>query len=210
MGSGELQDQPEAGERKNKPGDKGVSGKKAERLALFVAEYLIDMNATRAAIRCGYAPNSAAVTASRLMKEPLVKAELRKALKDRRERLKLTAERFDEEVAKLAYSNVLDYWDRESGAINLAQVDRDQAAAISELKVNTIELPAYGPVDQFGQGPVLIARTVKFKTHSKPQALMLMGKRLKLLKDIEVEHSGKVTLVVDDPGGGTQLPTISR
>jgi phage terminase small subunit len=188
---GELQAERGAGK-----GKKVSSTKKAERLALFVAEYLIDMNATRAAIRCGYAANSAAVTASRLMKDPWVKAELRRALQERKKRLKLTAERFDEEVAKLAYSNVLDYWDRATGGINLAAVDRDQAAAISELKVNTIELPAHGPADQFGNGPVLISRTVKFKTHSKPQALMLMGRRLKLLKE-EVELKGKVTLVVD-------------
>lgn len=155
------------------------------------------MNATRAAIRCGYAANSAAVTASRLMKDPWVKAELKRELAARKKRLKLTAERFDEEVAKLAHSNVLDYWDRESGSINLSRVNLDQAAAISELKVNTIELPAQGPSDQFGVGPVLIARTVKFKLHSKPQALLLYGKRLKLLKDVEVEHSGKVTVVVD-------------
>lgn len=192
MVPGGLQNEPRPSKRKSS----AAGSKKAEKLELFVAEYLIDMNATRAAIRCGYAANSAAVTASRLMKDPWLKAEIKRALTARKARLKLTAERFDEEVAKLAYSNVMDYWDRESGAINLAMVNRDQAAAISELKVNTVELPAYGPVDQFGVGPILIARTVKFKTHSKPQALMLMGRRLKLLKE-EVELSGKVTLVVD-------------
>jgi len=188
---GGLKDEQGAGGRKDKAG-----AKKAERKALFVAEYLIDMNATRAAIRCGYAANSAAVTASRLMKDPWVKAELRKALQERKKRLELNAKRFDEEVAKLAYSNVLDYWDRDTGGIDLAAVDRDQAAAISELKVNTVEMPAFGPADQFGQGPILIARTVKFKLYSKTQALMLMGRRLKLLKD-EVELKGRLTVVVD-------------
>lgn len=38
----------------------------------FVAEYAIDYNATQAAIRAGYSPSRAAVTACELMKKPEV------------------------------------------------------------------------------------------------------------------------------------------
>jgi len=42
----------------------------------FVQEYLIDLNGTQAAIRAGYAPESAHVTASRLLKNANVAAEV--------------------------------------------------------------------------------------------------------------------------------------
>lgn len=157
------------------------------------------MNATRAAIRCGYAANSAAVTASRLMKDPWVKAEIRRALNERKKRLKLTAKRFDEEVAKLAYSNLHDYGDLGAGMVDLTRVTRDEAAAISRVKFKTMWVPVHGPAAEDGTRPADHAVTVvaDFKLHSKNQALLLMGKRLKLLKDIEVEHSGKVTVVMD-------------
>jgi phage terminase small subunit len=197
LGSGELQDQPETGKRKHKP---ETGRKKAERLSLFVAEYLIDMNATRAAIRCGYAANSAAVTASRLMKDPWVKAELRRALAQRKKRLKLTAQRFDEEVAKLATSNVYDFGDIRGGDTwDLHDVTRDDAAAVSEIRFETVTVRAAGPPEEQGRLPAdqLVTRVKKLKFHSKNQALLLYGKRLKLLKDVEVEHTGKITLVAD-------------
>lgn len=217
MGSSELQDQPEAAERKDKPGAKGASGKKEERLALFVAEYLIDMNATRAAIRCGYAANSAAVTASRLMKEPWVKAELRRALKERKKRLKLTAERFDQELAKIAFANMQDYITvNDEGDVHLdfSAMDRDQAAAVQEITSEvyleaapdaegdddveeSLEPQALGGALKRRKLQTVNVKRTKFKLHSKTQALLLVGKRLKLLKDFEVEHSGKVTVVMD-------------
>lgn len=43
----------------------------------FVAEYLIDLNATQAAIRAGYSPNTASVQSSRL----LTKAKICEAIK---------------------------------------------------------------------------------------------------------------------------------
>ena len=42
----------------------------------FVEEYLIDLNGTQAATRAGYAPESAHVTASRLLKNANVAAEI--------------------------------------------------------------------------------------------------------------------------------------
>ena len=48
----------------------------------FAREYLKDFNATQAALRAGYSPNSpssAAVTASRLLRNPNVRAEIAKA-----------------------------------------------------------------------------------------------------------------------------------
>lgn len=51
-------------------------GKLTGKKAAFVDEYTIDMNQTRAAIRAGYSSKTAASAASRLMKDPAVKAAI--------------------------------------------------------------------------------------------------------------------------------------
>ena len=56
----------------------------------FVAEYLIDLNATQAAIRAGYAKKGAAVEGSRLLANPKVAAAVAAAQAARAERTEIT------------------------------------------------------------------------------------------------------------------------
>ena len=58
----------------------------------FVAEYLIDLNATQAARRAGYSPNSIKQTASRVLQKPAVKEAIKQAMAERSERLKIDAD----------------------------------------------------------------------------------------------------------------------
>jgi phage terminase small subunit len=65
----------------------------------FVAEYLIDRNATQAAIRAGYAKGKAAeVQGSRLLGNAKVRAEVDKALSKINNKLGLTAEKILQDV----------------------------------------------------------------------------------------------------------------
>jgi len=56
----------------------------------FVAEYLIDLNATQAAIRAGYAEKGAAVEGSRLLANPKVAAAVAAAQAERAKRTEIT------------------------------------------------------------------------------------------------------------------------
>ena len=56
----------------------------------FVAEYLIDLNATQAAIRAGYSEKTAYSQGQRLLKNVEVAAAIQKALAERSERTKIT------------------------------------------------------------------------------------------------------------------------
>lgn len=67
-------------------------GKLTPRQAKFVAEYLVDTNATQAAIRAGSAPAGAHVWASRTLRNPKVSAELKKRLEADSERLRVSRE----------------------------------------------------------------------------------------------------------------------
>lgn len=58
--------------------------------AAFVEEYLVDLNATAAATRAGYASKSARKVGSNLLTLPHIQAAIEEALAERRERVEVT------------------------------------------------------------------------------------------------------------------------
>ena len=60
--------------------------------SLFVREYLVDLNATRAAIRAGYSERSAYSTGQENLKKPVIKKELARCQKERFQRLGIDAD----------------------------------------------------------------------------------------------------------------------
>ena len=60
--------------------------------SLFVKEYLIDLNATQAAIRAGYSAKTAQEQSSRLLSNVMVQEATQKAQEERAERLELDAD----------------------------------------------------------------------------------------------------------------------
>lgn len=66
--------------------------------AAFVREYLIDLNATQAAIRAEYSAKTAQEQGSRLLSNVMVAAAIKKAMADRAERTDITADRVIKEA----------------------------------------------------------------------------------------------------------------
>lgn len=71
----------------------------------FVREYMVDMRAAKAAIRVGYAPASAHVTASRMLRRPAVRGAIQAEFEKRFGVTKLT---IAAELAAVAFHNVGD------------------------------------------------------------------------------------------------------
>jgi phage terminase small subunit len=59
---------------------------------LFVEEYLIDLNATQAAIRAGYSKHTAQQMGSENLLKPVISGAIDKAIKERSMRLQITQE----------------------------------------------------------------------------------------------------------------------
>lgn len=70
--------------------------------ARFVDEYLIDLNATRAAIRAGYSVKTAEVQGSRLLRDAKVQAAISARQAQRSERTEITQDRVLEELWAIA------------------------------------------------------------------------------------------------------------
>lgn len=72
----------------------------------FVAEYLVDLNATQAAIRAGYSPKTANEQAARLLANVSVQAAVHEAQAARQTRTEVTQDQVVTELARMAFYDV--------------------------------------------------------------------------------------------------------
>lgn len=77
----------------------------------FVNEYLIDLNATQAAIRAGYSEKTANRIGPQLLVKTCISEEIQKAMKRREERTEITADMVVKELKKIALDEAADYTD---------------------------------------------------------------------------------------------------
>lgn len=171
----------------------------------FVEEYLIDLNATQAAIRAGYSKKTAAQIGEENLRKPEISAAVQKAQAERSQRTQITQDAVLQELAKIGFSDirkvvqwgptelrvVLDKDGGDSGKtapyhgvrlINVEDIDDDTAAAISEVSHGKDGL--------------------KVKLHDKKGALVDIGRHLGMFKD-RVEHTGK-------NGGPIEVASLSK
>lgn len=74
-----------------------------DKQAQFVREYLLDLNATQAAIRAGYSEKNASRIASELLDKTHVRDAIDAAKEKRAEKTDITAERVLTEIARMAF-----------------------------------------------------------------------------------------------------------
>lgn len=139
----------------------------------FIEEYLIDLNATQAAIRAGYSPDTAQQTGSENLSKPVIRAQIDRAMAERSKRTGVNAERVIQELAKIAFVNAAEVIDPKTATVKEDALPED-TAAIQSVKVKT-----------FGEDG--LEREVKMA--DKLKALELLGKHLGMFKD-RIELSG--------------------
>jgi phage terminase small subunit len=148
--------------------------KLTEKQKRFVEEYLIDLNATQAAIRAGYSPQTATEQGARLLINVKVKNEVAKATALRSRRTGVNADRVILELAKIAFLFFFDVIDMGDATI-VGGADRDDTAAIASVKVKSI------PTEE----GAILEREVK--TYDKIKALELLGKHLHMWNKSETD-----------------------
>lgn len=158
-----------------------MSDKLTPKQGIFIAEYLVDLNATRAAIAAGVPEKSAAVTAARWRKHPKIAAAI--ALKQARrvERLDESADRVLLELMRLAYFDPGRLYDADGNRIPVHLLDEDTRRAVALIEDETV-----------GKGPKAV-RTQKVKMADKGQNLERLGRYHKLFTD-KMEHGLRITL----------------
>ena len=79
-----------------------------EKQKAFVREYLVDLNATQAAIRAGYSKKNADKIGSELLGKTRVSDAIQKAMQDRQERTEITQDKVIQEIAGQAFKEASD------------------------------------------------------------------------------------------------------
>ena len=156
----------------------------SERHKRFAEEYLIDLNATQAAIRAGYSAASASTLGERALKNVDVRAHIDRALAERSKRTGINQDRVLAELAKVALYNAADVIGL-NNAVVLSGADRDDTAAISSVKV---KVSANGDVER------------EVRLADKLKALELLGKHIGMFpNDNKLQLVGALPVqIIDD------------
>lgn len=153
--------------------------------ARFSQEYVIDLNATQAAIRAGYSKKTAGQIGHELLKKPEIADAIAAAMNDRAARTNVTADRVLYELARIAFANMAEYvtiQDDGSAIVDLSQLTPDRAAAIQEVITETY-------IEGRGEAAVPVKK-MRLKLHARSRALELLGKHTGLFAE-RLEHTGR-------------------
>lgn len=150
--------------------------------AIFIREYRVDRNATRAAIAAGVPTASAAVTGSRWLKTPAVIAAIDLADARSLAKLDISAERVLQGLGRIAFHDTGRLYDENGELLPVHELDEETRFAVASVEDETTSGAAY-----------VTTRTRRVKMVDRVRGLELLARYHKLLTD-KVEHGGKLTL----------------
>ena len=165
----------------------------------FIDEYLIDTNATQAAIRAGYSPKTARLIAAENLSKPYIKREIEQAMAERSERTKVRADRVLRETAAVAFLDPALLFAPDGSLLPIHEMPPAARAAIAELEVSEI-------LDEDGH---MVGRLKKVKLADKLGALTLLARHLGMLNDkikLQGDAENPLTLLVKAIQGTTIRP----
>ncbi|GBR15496.1 terminase small subunit [Gluconobacter frateurii] len=151
--------------------------------ARFVEEYLVDLNATQAALRAGYSQKTAAKIGSENLQKPEIQHAISEAQARRSKRTEITQDRVVQELAKLGFGDIRAIFS-ENGSLKCpTDMDEDAAARISSIEVVVKPVP--------GTQGQEVEHVAKIKLWDKLGALTQLGRHLGMFKD-KLETSGEI------------------
>lgn len=164
----------------------------------FVEEYLIDLNATQAAIRAGYSERSAGIGGHYLLKNPKIATAIAAAQSERAKRLDISQDAVLQELAKIGFSDIRKAvsWrpnvaglaeDPDTGEMRMAITN--EVALVSSEDIDDATAAAIAEISQTATGGLRI------KFHDKRAALVDIGKHLGMFKD-RLDVTGAIALDV--------------
>lgn len=152
--------------------------------ARFVAEYLIDLNATQAAIRAGYSARTAASIGEENLRKPEIAEAVATQTQRQLEKAGVTAQMVKDRLAALAFVDPRKFFDAHGNIIPITQLDADTAASIAQFEVIVKNAQA-------GDGHMDTVHKVRLVDATKPLNTLAEHFGLTVQK---VEHSGALEI----------------
>lgn len=163
-----------------------------EKQKRFVDEYLIDLNATQAAIRAGYSGKTAGRIAIELLNKTHISDLVRERMINRGKRTEITQDRVLQELASIGFADISDY-----------------ASVISSGLLATVRLTPTADIPQEKRAAIAGikegANGVEVKLNDKVKALELIGRHLGMYTD-KVDLTGGINIIIEDDYGDERDP----
>nr|DAY68699.1 MAG TPA: Terminase small subunit [Caudoviricetes sp.] len=147
-----------------------------DKQARFCEEYMIDLNATQAAIRAGYSPKTANEQAARLLANVSIQNRIAQLQAEQSRRTGVSADRVVRELAKVAFVNAGDLIDARTASLK-SDAAPDDLAAVQSVKVKT-----------FGEDGL----EQEVKLADKLKALDLLGRHLGMFNGVSGDASDQL------------------
>lgn len=142
------------------------------RQAMFVREYLVDLNSTQAAIRAGYSERTAKQQGSRLLTNDDVQAAIAEAMKARATAVDISAEEVLRMLADEVRADLADLYDDKGNLLPI----RDWPLAWRRGLVVGIE--SFEEFEGFGEDRKFVGMTRKVKLSDRIKHKELIGRHL--------------------------------
>jgi phage terminase small subunit len=166
-----------------------------EKQIMFCKEFLVDFNATQAAIRAGYSEKTAYSIASENLRKPEIQAQIKLEIKLRQERTGKTADDVLNEIELLAFSDLSDYLTiDEAGSVvmkMLQEMEGIKSRAIRSITEDRVIKTTPGKEDK-PDSEITVHDKLKYTLHSKERMLELLAKHHGLVVD-RLNVSGSLT-----------------
>lgn len=143
----------------------------------FVLEYLVDLNATQAAIRAGYSPRTARSIGSENLTKPDIRAYVDAAIEERAKRVEVTGDEVLRGLLRIARADIARMVDENDAPYRIREIPEDLRAAIVGFEVEEL-------FEGRGEDRERVGRLHKFKLASKSEAWRDLGRHLKLFTDV--------------------------
>lgn len=165
----------------NKQGEKDdIDGLNPQRMK-FINYYIELGHGTEAAKKAGYSEKSAHVTASRLLKNDKILAEIRRIYDDITESMKFRKESLLAELWRIGKTDVREAFD-ENGALKKLEDMPDSVAR----SIKSVQIDELFERDEDGKHHIGYTKRIQF--HDKIKAIELYGKEKNMFKDkVEVK-----------------------
>lgn len=150
----------------------------------FVAEYLIDLNATQAAIRAGYSKKTAGSIGDENLKKPEIAAAVAAGQSKQLQKAELTAQMVKNRLAALAFVDPRKFFNADGTIKPITELDADTAAAVAQFEVIKKNAEA-------GDGHMDTVHKVRLVDSTKPLHTLAEHFGLTVQK---VEHSGTIEM----------------
>ncbi|MFH2074327.1 MAG: terminase small subunit [Pseudomonadota bacterium] len=178
-----------------------TSGKMTIKMKLFVDEYIVDFNATRAASAAGYSKQTASAIGAENLRKPQIQEAIKKAILRRADRIERSGDEVVRLMWKMAELDLADY-------IKVAKGGEIQAIPFDELPEGATRLISKVKERRTKIGEDCFTESLEYEIPDRVKCVELLGRHYGLFKDrigLELDEDTLRKMMTGLPPGLAEL-----